>query len=359
MGCYYSTNKMENKGKIYYKITKKFSQYKGLESILENEKLIGINKKENSIYLINYRDNIECKIKNISYLSRGQYNYVYDTDIDKMKNIVITFYKNDFLKNDKQITDFDIKNFVVISQLHNILSLEKKYVPELYSSFYMVKNNKLLLCRIIEKLDITAFKYFIKKKNTNEWFNFLFQISYKLKYYQEKYNFNHCDLSTKNIMGKFVNECYIKYEIDEENIYISNCGIEWYFIDFGFSMIEYQNVKYFGEEYFKGDELNFKSEKDLTLMCYNLIYYAKNIPKEINQFIINCIPDINIKNNYDYEIIEKRTIKKLSSIELEKINDEYVDLFSKLNDIDYQNMSCIPSNFLNNLLILFKTNNNL
>ena len=274
-----------------------------------------------------------------------------------MKNIVITFYKNDFLKNDKQITDFNIKNFIIISQLHNILSLEKKYVPELYSSFYMVKNNKLLLCRIIEKLDITAFKYFIKKKNKNEWFNFLFQISYKLKYYQGKYNFNHGDLSTKNIMGKFVNECYIKYEIEEEIIYISNCGIEWYFIDFGFSMIEYQNVKYFGKEYFKRDELNFKNEKDLTLMCYSLIYYTKNIPKEIYNFLINCLSNLDIKNNY--EIIKNKPIKKLSSIELEKINDEYTELFSKLNDIEFKNMCCIPSSFLNNLLILFKTNNNL
>ena len=107
-----------------------------------------------------------------------------------------------------------------------------------------------MLCKIYEKCTIDGY-YYLKglysKADCNNpnsiklFFNYLSQIIYKLYFMQKKYNFSHSDLKPNNTMGFYVDNKIIRYNIicEKETIdfKLSNFGIDWVFIDFGFSSL--------------------------------------------------------------------------------------------------------------------------
>lgn len=74
----------------------------------------------------------------------------------------------------------------------------------------------------------------------------------------EKYQFNHRDLKSDNIM----------YKLDKKN------QIQYVLIDFGFSCATFDGVKYQGTSYYPPTTECFRRSRDLTMMVYELLRYA-------------------------------------------------------------------------------------
>ena len=347
-----------------YDISEKSSiNYK---SILElNQNIIGIecnNHVKRYIYLINHNNIITHKINIIKKIGKGSFNNIYEINIDNnLDKYVLSIYNVIDYKNIQnaekiKIIDKDIRNFIDSYSIHKILddlsNQDIKYVPNIYNIFFTYSVNKdLLLCKLYEKYTLDGYYYlkdlYIKnnqfKKDYLIWLNYLSQIIYKLYLMQEKYKFSHSDLKPNNTMGNYVKNKIINYKINNgsQNIdfNIPNFGINWCFIDFGFSSL-IKDDKYIKSNEYTDNKIIFNKARDTTLFFYSLLKFHK-LPIKIENLLKDSLLNVYI-NKIKYEFLP------------EKINYKLEDIYDLTYIDEFENHDCEPFVILKKIETFYK-----
>ena len=308
-----------------------------LKILEHNNNIIGY-KKDNTIYLLQ-EDNKKTFIKLYNSFSEGNYSIMYNTN---KHNTILSISKKTELINHQSLNE-SITNFINSCLIQKILYYSKiKYIPNIFNFFFYLKDNEINLCKEIEKLDFNAYEYLKKTDSFVEWLNFIVQVTHIINYFQKEYKFNHGDLKMNNIMGKPVMYQTLLYEGDNYSFHLYNCGIKWYLIDFGFSSLSFNNKEYASYEFFNKDCINYKIEKDISLLFFYLLYFYKKIPPLIKHLLENSIKTINF-NNKVISLVPKKNYYDPDQIKY---------IYEKLNSKNLSNENCYPENILRNINFL-------
>jgi len=307
------------------------------------------NKK--SIKMINNK-NIQYESICIDKLiDKGTYNHIYDISCENglFENCVISSYINSIKKIKNKLSKEDYKNFFTQCEIQTILADEYDFVPKIKKSFITENSGRLHIWRIIEKLDVFISDYFKINNEISSWLNLLIQISYKLIIYQKKYKFNHSDFKYTNIMGKKCKKKNVLYDITLDtgaivSISYDNNGVDWKFIDFGFSIIEHDNLQYESYEFYQ-EKIIFKSDRDLNLFCYSILLFIKDIPNDIKNFLIYSLKYDNNFSNLEGQIL----------LPIDEKKEVFLTAYNIFNRDEYNNINCYPINFFNNIKSFFNT----
>ena len=139
-------------------------------------------------------------------------------------------------------------------------------------------------------------------------------------------------------MGFYVDNKIIRYNIicEKETIdfKLSNFGIDWVFIDFGFSSLTI-NDKYIKSNEYTDTKLIFNKSRDITLLFYSLLKYNK-LPYKIVNFL---------KENLMNVIINKKQYEFLP----EKMNYPIENIYELTYADDFENKACEPIMILKNI----------
>lgn len=329
------TKKNKKQG-LEYKYT---NWEQGLTKILvyNNNTVAKYNGKNNTIELITPN---ETRILEFGRnIGSGTYNSIYDMNDGNV--ISITKY------NPKSYTKMEwMDNFIYSSSIHKLLSQDTNYkcVPSIENFFFMLNYNKEIvsLSKITQKLDMDGFHYFSRARTEKEWLNYLVQLSHKLEYLQEIYKFNHRDLKIDNTMLKELStSSIINYKSTNYDFNLTNLGIEWYYIDFGFSCLTtLDNIEYKSSEYFNEDELCFRPDRDLSQLFFYCLSFVSYIPPTIKSFFIETLTNINYRNTQ---------INCLPSETTKNKKDEWFAIYDIFNDRTFSNINGTPGMVLKNL----------
>lgn len=145
----------------------------------------------------------------------------------------------------------------------------------------------------------------------------------------------HCDLKPNNTMGNYVKNDIINYKLEQNNAKInfklSNLGIDWLFIDFGFSSLSFNN-NYIKSKEYSNEKQIFNNGRDFTLFFFILLKYNK-FPYHIENILRQCLSNVIIDNKKYVFVPEKMNYN------IEHIYDlVYVD--------NFKNIDCTPFNIL-------------
>ena len=305
------------------------------------------NKK--SIKMIN-TENIHYDSIHINKLiDKGTYNNIYDISCENgtFNDCIISSYINSIKKINKKLDKDDFINFFTQCEIQTILADEYDFVPKIKKSFITENSGNIHIWRIMEKLDVLFTDYFKTNNEISCWLNLLIQISYKLIIYQKKYKFNHSDFKYTNIMGGKCKKENLLYEITLEtgeniSINFNTNGIDWKFIDFGFSIIDHDNQQYQSYEFYQ-NKIIFKSDRDLNLFCYSVLLFIKDMPDEIKKFLI-----YSLKNNNNFCNIENQIL-----LPIDEKKEIFLTAYHIFNENEYNNINCYPINFFNNIKLFF------
>ena len=316
----------------------------GLAKILvyNNNTAAKYNGKNNTIHLTSTNGTTILELgRNIG---SGTYNSIYD--INDGNVLSISKY------NPSSYTKMEwMDNFIYSSTIHQVLSQDTNYkcVPNIDTFFFMLNYNKELvsLSKITQKLDMDGFYYFSRYRTEKEWLNYLVQLADKLKYLQQVYQFNHRDLKIDNTMLKELSTpSIINYKSTNYDFNLTNLGIEWFYIDFGFSCLTTPNgIEYKSSEYFNQHELCFRPDRDLSQLFFYCLSFVSNIPPTIKSFFIETLININYRNTQ---------INCLPSETIENKNDEWFAIYDIFNDSTFSNINGTPEMVLQNLSKLVK-----
>lgn len=324
--------------KIKIKSKKQYTGWKtDLKKILDYNGDVFAIDNLNNIELITKGKKEIIELGNI--LGSGTYNTIYN--INNGNIVSISKY------NPKIFTRIEwINNFINSSIIQKFLSQDCIYncVPNIDNFFFMFdyKTNLVNLAKITQKLDMDGSKYFSKPRTEKEWLNYLVQLVNKLKYLQQIYKFNHRDLKPDNTMLKELSTVsIINYKSTNYEFNLTNMGIEWFYIDFGFSCITTPDgIEYKSSEYFNEQELCFRPDRDLSQLFFYCLSFIRYIPLTIKTFFVKSLSNISYRN---------RTISYLPDKNVKDKQQEWFDIYDAFNDDTFYNMNGIPEKVMENL----------
>ena len=342
----YNDNSNKKYQDLFYSIiTKTYKISDEFKKILEiNNNIIAHLDNTDLIIFNNDKKIQQFKINNI--IAKGTYNKIYD--ISSHEELILAIY------NPTCSTNYEcyINNFVSSCKINDILyNIPYKCSPKINYIFFFFFNKQIVLAKIMEKIKVDGHVYFKNNlDNTNDkiWFNFISQITYKLIYLQKKNKFLHSDFKPNNVMAKNVSSKIYNYNSSDLfisnknnpykfNFNLYNLELDWIFIDFGFSSLESNSIKYRCTE-FTYDEIIFNTSRDITLMFYMLYSLYPNIPIKVGNFLKKSLSDVTI-NNIKFNILSYKNSKKSS----------YTELYYSLLDKNFSNPLCNPYLILKNI----------
>lgn len=148
------------------------------------------------------------------------------------------------------------------------------YVPVVYEVGYNRETERAFLRT--ERLEQTAYTYIndhSPEENDKIVPAMLTQISKILYRFGRRFQFNHRDLKTDNIMFRTV-DGKIRFKL----------------IDFGYSCITWRGLNISGNGYFSARKTCFRTDRDLTQLMYNVArYHTANISDELHERIREMI----------------------------------------------------------------------
>lgn len=298
----------------------------------------------NKIEIISLKDNKIVEFGN--NIGSGTYNSIYNI---KNGNVISMSRYNPKIFSRMEW----INNFIHSSLIHILLSRETGYkcVPNIDNFFFTLhdKTNSVSLSKITQKLDMDGSKYFSKQRTEEEWLNYLVQLADKLKYLQQLYKFNHRDLKPDNTMlQELPNVSIINYHSTNYNFNLTNMGIQWLYIDFGFSCLTTPDgIKYKSNEYFNEYELCFRPDRDLSQLFFYCLSFVRYIPPKIKSFLIYSLSNVNYRNT---------TTSYLPDKYVENKQQEWFGIYDAFNCPTFSNINGMPDKVLENLSKLIKIN---
>lgn len=128
----------------------------------------------------------------------------------------------------------------------------------------------------MEKCEGTAQSWLLNNSKTDEVvLDFLEQVATILKNANERFEFNHRDLKSDNIMYKSVAKKENgKFKMKKKYL----------LIDFGHSCATFDGVKYEGTSFFEPGIKCFRENRDLALLLYELVIYH-NLSRDLKRFL--------------------------------------------------------------------------
>ena len=221
----------------------------------------------------------------------------------KSPNIVI-YYSNINCKIDKQIS---------------------KNIPELkYTKYFKQYFADSIIILFTEYIKGMTFKtWLIKKRTKEEIQSILFQLFYTLLILQEKYNFMHFDLHSKNVLLKKMetNTGYWIYNYKGTKYYVANKGYQLKLWDFDFSTTfknpKIKNNKIYSEEFIKyGMYPEFNYAYDYFFLLHDLLY-TYDIPESVFRLLVDDIKISSVPFKYlqNYRLIIPASATQLPTID--------------------------------------------
>ena len=190
-------------------------------------------------------------------IASGTYGKVCETNDGKIMKIQHT--KN--YKLDRVLPEIQIQQ--------KLSELEPGTCPIIYEYGIVYHTHpKVYVITIMERYDGTVDKLFRTNHSKEIFVNWLDQIA-TILHRLEKYEFNHRDLKTDNMMYRVINGKY-----------------QFVLIDFGFSCATFGNKKLAAAMYYEPEEVCFRKSRDLSQMLYEFYHYrSKTFPPEVRKFV--------------------------------------------------------------------------
>lgn len=187
---------------------------------------------------------------------------------------------------------------------------------ECYNSKIYLYLKKIPLKQIIlEKLDGTLEDYVTQKRfDINIIVSCFFQITFCLAYLQKHYKFTHNDLHIDNIMYTSTKYEYLYYKYNNKYFKVPTYGKIFKIIDYGRSVFEFNNKKYFSDCFSKHGEADGQYK-----------YPIDSVPLFNNNNNKNDIPI-----NYSFDLCRLSTTIIDSFESFEPPNSELYNNFTKL-----------------------------
>ena len=221
------------------------------------------------------KDRIKCQklVNNIgNYISQGGYGKIHSLKDNPNVVVKIAIKNTSHAKNheNKCILGKGCENDILLEGLimQKLNTLNCKHFIK-FKALYNCDDVYMLL---MEKLNGTTYTEYIasNKLSEKEKLTILFQITYALYKANEKMNFVHGDLIGKNIFIENVPEEDYEYIIDNKKIYVSNSGLRVVLFDFGFSRLNFKELKFYKEnKLYNNDEELFDSTADICKIYSN------------------------------------------------------------------------------------------
>uniref|UniRef100_A0A6C0BUC7 Protein kinase domain-containing protein n=1 Tax=viral metagenome TaxID=1070528 RepID=A0A6C0BUC7_9ZZZZ len=220
-----------------------------------------------------------------------------------------------------------------------------------YNDDYIAKiKNIPLQLLFIEKLEGTLEDYLISDEFNGEVIlSCLFQISFALHYLQKKYKFTHNDLHINNIMYSNTEKEYLYYKINNKYFRIPTYGKIFKIIDFGRSIITYNNKTYMNDVFSKNSEAWGQYYYPSQVDFYNK--KEKNIPDTKPSFNFDlCRLSMTILDELGDRTIDNSILDLLNHMCTDKYGDNYRDMiddFSLYINISKNSVNSLPIDILN------------
>lgn len=228
-------------------------------------------------------------------LGSGAYGRVHEVGDDKIIKIM-------------KLDTGDEKNLVQEVTIQQKLSEKEPDVcPKVYGFGKITETGEYLI--LMEKCVDTAFNLFQEGAKEEDFLDYFDQIA-KIMARLEKYQFNHRDLKSDNVMYK-LNEAGKK---------------QYLLIDFGYSCATIDGVNYAGTGYFKPGEKCFRRSRDLAQLVYESLYNVdvattQNLRKFIQLVLtfkfkgttcdmsVGCLPDFPSEWVQTYEFLNRDDVE--------------------------------------------------
>lgn len=233
-------------------------------------------------------------------LGRGSYGEVYRTSEDRILKLVTAINEKEFVQ------ELEIQR--------ELTAREPGVCPILYDYGKVSASTKFMI--VMERYDDTARK--LLRSDHSHAIDVLKQIA-TIMQRLEKYQFNHRDIHTANIMYKGTPKQYA-------------------LIDFGYSCATFDGKKYAGTSYFKPTDTCFRRSRDLAQLVYGIEKYdmkTVSATDEIRVFLRLLLTfDINGKK-----------CEMFNGCPPHRIND-WADSYKFLNRADIENPHTTPEGLL-------------
>ena len=205
-------------------------------------------------------------------------------------------------------------------------SMSSDYNPDEYIA--VLKNIPVQLL-FLEKLTGTLEDIIDNEFDDNLILSCLFQIAFSLTYLQKHFNFSHNDLHINNIMYSECKTDYLYYKFNNKYFKVPTYGKIFKIIDFGRSIITYNDKVYMNDVYSKNGEAHGQYD----------------YPEQVN--FLKKSQNIDISQSSPYFDLCRLAMTILD--ETDKDNYTNINLYNLLNymctNIDKQNFLDMPDNF--------------
>lgn len=278
-------------------------------------------------------------ISNIKYDITSEYSALKNEHVfsDKIRKLYTLTKYSDNCETESNLTD-NSPSIDTVSEDDDDYMLNIRSVPTLYI--------------FTEKLNETLEEVILDETfNSNVLLSCLFQISFALSYLQKKYLFTHNDLHINNIMYSKTKREHIYYKINNKYYKIPTYGKIYKIIDFGRSILTYNNKIYhndcfskFGEahgQYYYPDQIRFLKKK------YSNEIIKPNYSFDLCRLSITIL-DLIRENNI---IITDELLNLLNKMVMKNDVDSFMDNdedFDLYINISKYSKNAIPQDILNN-----------
>ncbi len=296
--------------------------------------------------------NYELTIDDNSKLSQGGFGKVFLYRNKEDSKFILKWSKlsSDYLVFDEYDINFIFNNLSLI--LHNFENKKYIFTPQILKIIYS-ENNIFMISKFYNP-SITLTYPDVNKINIdfNNIISLIYIISCKLDFLQDKLKFNHNDL-----------------KLDNTVYYSKQNFIDFFFIDFGSSRIEINNVVKYGniDSSTIGVQDKFLKSKDLFCLIHSILMELKAYYNPLFVMFKKFLK-LNLKLNINEDLIIYKKYKDLSQFDkntyLNKYKDNVID-FDNIYDNDVYFISYVlkdyddsfsPNNIIN---LLLENNNNI